>query len=41
MRNLLVCDGSSFPSATGVNPMVSIESLAHLNATALAERLNG
>lgn len=41
VRNLLVCDGSSFPSATGVNPMVTIESLAHLNATALAERLNG
>ena len=40
VRNLYVFDGSSFPSASGVNPMVSIESLAHMNATALAERLS-
>lgn len=40
LRNLYVFDGSSFPSASGVNPMVSIESLAHMNATALAERLS-
>ena len=40
LKNLYVFDGSSFPSASGVNPMVSIESLAHLNATALAERLS-
>jgi choline dehydrogenase-like flavoprotein len=39
VRNLLVLDGSSFPTASGVNPMVSIESIAHMNATALAERL--
>lgn len=39
MRDLFVLDGSAFPTASGVNPMVSIESLAHMNATALAERL--
>jgi long-chain-alcohol oxidase len=38
-RDLLVCDGSSFPTASGVNPMVSIEAIAHMNAKALAGRL--
>jgi choline dehydrogenase-like flavoprotein len=38
-RGLYVTDGSSFPTATGVNPMVSIEALAHLNAIRLASRL--
>src|SRR5205823_4529329 len=32
-------DGSAFPSASGVNPMISISALAHLNAGALASRL--
>ena len=39
VRNLVVCDGSAFPSASGVNPNASIQSLSHLNATRLAARL--
>lgn len=40
VHDLYVFDGSAFPAASGVNPMVSIESLAHLSATALAERMS-
>jgi choline dehydrogenase-like flavoprotein len=39
VRNLVVADGSAFPTASGVNPMITIEALAHLNAQRLAERL--
>ena len=39
VRDLYVCDGSAFPTASGVNPMVTIEALAHMNARALADRL--
>ncbi|HEX2161892.1 MAG TPA: GMC oxidoreductase [Thermoleophilaceae bacterium] len=39
VRDMVVCDASTFPSASGVNPMVSIEAIAHMNASALAARL--
>ena len=35
-RGVYVCDGSTFPTASGVNPMVTIEAIAHLNASRLA-----
>jgi choline dehydrogenase-like flavoprotein len=36
VRNLYVMDGSAFPSASGVNPMISIEAIAHHQALRLA-----
>ncbi|MEA2391495.1 MAG: hypothetical protein QOK31_1604 [Solirubrobacteraceae bacterium] len=39
VRDLYVCDGSSFPTASGVNPQISIQAIAHMNARALAARL--
>jgi choline dehydrogenase-like flavoprotein len=38
-EGVTVVDGSAFPSASGVNPMVTIEAIAHLNASRLAARL--
>ena len=39
VRNLVGADASTFPTASGVNPMVSIEAIAHMSATRLAARL--
>ena len=36
---LYVMDGSCFPTASGVNPMLSIAAIAHRGATLLAERM--
>lgn len=36
---LYVMDASTFPLASGVNPMISIETIAHRGASALAARL--
>jgi choline dehydrogenase-like flavoprotein len=37
--DVIVCDGSAFPTASGVNPMLSIAAIAYMNASALAGRL--
>jgi choline dehydrogenase-like flavoprotein len=39
VRSLYVMDGSSFPTASGVNPQISIQAIAHMNASELAGRL--
>jgi long-chain-alcohol oxidase len=39
VRHLYVMDGSSFPTASGVNPQISIQAIAHMNASELAARL--
>jgi long-chain-alcohol oxidase len=40
VRDLYVLDGSAFPTASGVNPQISIQAIAHMGARALAARLN-
>jgi choline dehydrogenase-like flavoprotein len=40
VENLYVLDGSSFPTASGVNPQISIQAIAHMSARQLAARLN-
>ncbi|MFD3707144.1 GMC family oxidoreductase [Nocardia sp. NPDC058658] len=37
--NIVVADGSTFPTAPGVNPMVTIEAIAYMTAKRLAARL--
>ncbi|UMG92396.1 GMC family oxidoreductase N-terminal domain-containing protein [Nocardioides sp. TF02-7] len=39
LPGLYVADGSCFPTASGVNPMISIGSITHLTASRLASRL--
>ncbi|MGW0248880.1 GMC family oxidoreductase [Nocardia goodfellowii] len=38
--NIVVADASCFPTASGVNPMVTIEAIAYMNAKRLAARLS-
>jgi choline dehydrogenase-like flavoprotein len=38
-KGLYVLDGSCFPTASGVNPMISIAAIAHRGATLLADRI--
>jgi len=39
VKDLVVADASCFPTASGVNPMISIESIAYMNAKRLAAKL--
>jgi choline dehydrogenase-like flavoprotein len=39
IRDLYVFDGSSFPTASGVNPQISIQAIAHMGARGLDARL--
>lgn len=39
VQDLYVLDGSAFPTASGVNPQISIQAIAHMGARALAARL--
>jgi long-chain-alcohol oxidase len=39
VRDLYVLDSSAFPTASGVNPQISIQAIAHMCARGLAARL--
>ena len=39
VRDLYVLDGSAFPTASGVNPQISIQAIAYMGARAVAARL--
>lgn len=41
VQGLYVADASVFPTASGVNPMVTIESLSHMIAEGAAKKLTG
>ena len=40
VRGLYVFDGSAFPTASGVNPQISIQAIAHMGARGLVARLS-
>ncbi len=40
VRDLYVFDGSAFPTASGVNPQISIQAIAQMGARGLAARLS-
>jgi choline dehydrogenase-like flavoprotein len=40
VRDLYVFDGSAFPTASGVNPQISIQAISHMGASRLAARLS-
>ncbi len=40
LRDLYVSDGSAFPTPSGVNPQISIQAIAHMNAKGLAAKLS-
>jgi long-chain-alcohol oxidase len=41
VAGLYVADASLFPTASGVNPMITIESLCHMVAEGAAQTLTG